>query len=146
MMDISAAGAEFLVELGDFKDVIDGLIVWFDRALPITLLYRQERAQYDKIKADMEQNGLTPSKVYGGEHVARMFVRMASLTRGIYVKQDDVDSFYEKISDFLKFFGKKENAAKYFVLEGYVEAEAALALPPLGQEVARESDSEQMQI
>lgn len=118
-------------ELSDFKDVADGLVVWFDRALPMTLLYRQERAQYDQKMQESEDKELTPSKVYGGEHLARMFVRMAALMRGIYVKQEDVDSFYEKIADFLKFFAKKDNVSKYFVLESYLEVEEALNLPPL---------------
>jgi mortality factor 4-like protein 1 len=119
-------------ELSDVKDVVDGLIVWFDRALPITLLYRQERPQYDHIVQEIEKNDLTPSKVYGGEHLARMFVRMASLMRGIYVKPEGADLFYGKIADFLKFFSKKDNVSKYFVLENYLEAEEALAMPLIG--------------
>ena len=120
-------------QLQEFQDVVDGLIVWFDRALPMTLLYRQERGQYNKImqklskpvgESDLETEAPAPSKVYGVEHLARMFVRMANLMRGIYVKADDINIFYEKVSDFLKFVNREHK--RYSTLEDYLAHEEVM--------------------
>ena len=56
--------------------------------------------------------------MYGVEHLARMFVRMAGLMRGIYVKADDINIFYEKVSDFLKFLNKEHK--RFSTLEDYL--------------------------
>ena len=47
-----------------------------------------------------------------------MFVRMARLMRGIYVKADDINIFYEKVSDFLKFLNKEHK--RFSTLEDYL--------------------------
>ena len=60
-------------QLQEFQDIVDGLIVWFDRALPMTLLYRQERGQYNKImqklskptgEGELETEAPAPSGVW----------------------------------------------------------------------------------
>ena len=48
--------------------------------------------------------------------VRNPLVRIAGLVRGIYVMPEGADLFYGKIADFLKFFSKKDNVSKYFVL------------------------------
>jgi hypothetical protein len=69
---VSTAAAD---AIRSYQDLVDGLTVWFDRALPVTLLYRQERAQYELWEKCMnhEENSssgsgdgtnLTPSQVY----------------------------------------------------------------------------------
>ena len=51
------------------SELFEGLRIYFDAALPVMLLYRQERAQYDELlKQDPE---MMPSKVYGVEHLLR---------------------------------------------------------------------------
>jgi hypothetical protein len=132
--DFEEDGKNLEEQLQEFQDVVDGLIVWFDRALPMTLLYRQERGQYNKImqklskavgEGELETESPAPSKVYGVEHLARMFVRMASLMRGIYVKADDINIFYEKVADFLRFLNKEHK--KYTTLEDYLAHDEVMA-------------------
>lgn len=41
------------------------------QALPLLLLYRQERTQYDVTMQKFE--GKTPSEIYGAEHLLRVF-------------------------------------------------------------------------
>ena len=41
--------------------------------LSFTLLYCQERSQYDSVKKSHSK--LSPSMIYGGEHLLRLFVR-----------------------------------------------------------------------
>ena len=59
------------------KEVVDGIKVYFDRALGVTLLYRFERPQYDDTFAESSKAGkdkeLHMSDVYGAEHLLRLF-------------------------------------------------------------------------
>ena len=129
--DFEEDGKNLEEQLQEYQDVVDGLIVWFDRALPMTLLYRQERGQYNKMMQKLgtgegvERETPAPSKLYGVEHLARMFVRMAGLMRGIYVKADDMNIFYDKVADFLKFLNKEHK--RYTTLEDYLSHEDVMA-------------------
>lgn len=50
-------------------EIVKGLRCYFDKALPIMLLYKSEREQYeDSMGADV-----SPSSVYGAEHLLRLF-------------------------------------------------------------------------
>lgn len=44
---------------------------WDDQALPLILLYRQERSQYDLVVH--KYPGKSPSEIYGAEHLLRVF-------------------------------------------------------------------------
>lgn len=51
-----------------------GLHDYFNKALPARLLYRNERQQYEEAVKD----NVSPSTVYGAEHLLRLFGMMAS--------------------------------------------------------------------
>jgi hypothetical protein len=69
-----------------------------------------------------------------------MFVRMAALMRGLYVPEQQLSSFYDRLADFLKFFAKR--AKDYCVLESYVDAEEAMAAPVVTPSPRRKSRRE----
>jgi mortality factor 4-like protein 1 len=55
---------------------LKGIRIYFDKALPVMLLYKKERKQYHETVVD----DVPPSMVYGAEHLLRlfgMFVRKA---------------------------------------------------------------------
>lgn len=60
-------------------EILEGLQLYFNKALGNNLLYRFERAQYVQARktwaADKAKEGteMEPSKVYGGEHLLRLF-------------------------------------------------------------------------
>ena len=54
-----------------------------------------------------------------------MFVRMAGLMRGIYVKTDDMNIFYDKVANFLKFLNKEHK--RYATLEDHLSHEDVAA-------------------
>lgn len=59
------------------KQVIEGLKVYFDKALGNILLYKLERNQYVEI---LKSNPATPmSDLYGPEHLLRLFGNLTSL-------------------------------------------------------------------
>lgn len=125
-------------EIKEVSEFCESLVIYFDRALPVILLYRHERKQYDNAAKYMEQkhhssssssgNGRTlmPSDVYGGEHLNRLFVRLAKMLTGVVVKHEELTAFKSNIADFLKFFSK--NASLYCVDEDYRGASEALAV------------------
>lgn len=51
-----------------------GLHDYFNKALPGRLLYRNERQQYEEAVKD----NVSPSTVYGADHLLRLFGMMAS--------------------------------------------------------------------
>lgn len=51
------------------QEVMKGLESYFDKALPVMLLYKSERRQYEEAIAD----DVRPSNVYGAEHLLRLF-------------------------------------------------------------------------
>lgn len=46
-----------------------GIRCYFDKALPVLLLYNKEREQYHEVVVD----NVSPSTIYGAEHLLRLF-------------------------------------------------------------------------
>lgn len=46
-----------------------GIRCYFDKALPMVLLYKKERKQYSEAVVD----NVSPSTIYGAEHLLRLF-------------------------------------------------------------------------
>lgn len=63
--------------------------MYFDKALPLILLYRQEREQYDRLRASAGKD-FVPSEVYGAEHLLRLFVRLPHLLAQTAMSQQEV--------------------------------------------------------
>ena len=53
------------------KEMIDGIKLYFDKALGSILLYRFERHQYVNIKTQFPEKPM--SEIYGSEHLLRLF-------------------------------------------------------------------------
>ena len=49
-------------------EILKGLRCYFDRALPVILLYNNERKQYQ----DFVTDNVSPSTIYGAEHLLRL--------------------------------------------------------------------------
>lgn len=50
-------------------EILKGIRSYFDKALPVLLLYKKERKQYQEAITD----GVSASFTYGGEHLLRLF-------------------------------------------------------------------------
>lgn len=51
------------------EEILKGLRCYFDNALPVMLLYNNERKQYEETVS----GDVSPSSVYGAEHLLRLF-------------------------------------------------------------------------
>ncbi|KAJ1978648.1 Esa1p-associated factor [Dimargaris verticillata] len=89
-------------------EVLEGLRLYFDKALGNILLYRFERLQY----ADMcKQHPNRPmSDIYGAEHLLRLFVQLPSLIAHTHMEPDAISILKEHLSDFLMFLQKDTKA------------------------------------
>ncbi|XP_054799398.1 protein MRG1-like isoform X2 [Prosopis cineraria] len=79
-------------------EIFKGLCCYFDRALPVMLLYKNERKQYQEACPD----DITPSTVYGAEHLLRLFVKLPELLFHANIEMETMMQLQAKLVDFLK--------------------------------------------
>ncbi|KAG8064241.1 hypothetical protein GUJ93_ZPchr0004g40411 [Zizania palustris] len=91
-----------------YAEILKGLRCYFDNALPAMLLYKKERQQYsEEVKGDV-----SPSTVYGAEHLLRLFELLASVN----LEEDALNKLQQKLLDILKFLQKNQSL---FFLSAY---------------------------
>uniref|UniRef100_A0A0A0KGE5 Chromo domain-containing protein n=1 Tax=Cucumis sativus TaxID=3659 RepID=A0A0A0KGE5_CUCSA len=90
-------------------EVLKGIRCYFDKALPVLLLYNKERDQYHKLVVD----DVSPSTVYGAEHLLRLFVKLPELLAYVNIEDETQIRLHQKLLDFLKFLQK--NQSTFFV-------------------------------
>lgn len=62
--------------MGDsVEEIMKGLSCYFDKALPVMLLYKNERQQYQEACPA----NVFPSAIYGAEHLLRLFGMLVCL-------------------------------------------------------------------
>ncbi|XP_038897435.1 protein MRG1-like isoform X3 [Benincasa hispida] len=93
-------------------EIVKGLICYFDKALPAMLLYKSERQQYEELMI----NDVSPSSIYGAEHLLRLFVRLPELLSQANIEEETLMELQQKLVDLLKFLRKNQNA---FFLSSY---------------------------
>ncbi|CAK7347483.1 unnamed protein product [Dovyalis caffra] len=87
-------------------EIMKGLCCYFDKALPVMLLYKSERQQY----ADAIRENVSPSMVYGAEHLLRLFVKLPELLVHANIDKETLTELHQKFVDFLRFLQKNQSA------------------------------------
>ncbi|KAL4282279.1 hypothetical protein GQ457_03G039900 [Hibiscus cannabinus] len=87
-------------------EIFKGIRAYFNKALPVILLYKSERQQYQYIITE----DACPSTVYGAEHLLRLFVKLPELLMCADIEQETLMELQQKLADFLKFLQKNQNA------------------------------------
>ncbi|KAK6257271.1 hypothetical protein QUC31_000730 [Theobroma cacao] len=87
------------------QEIFKGIRVYFNKALPVMLLYKSERQQYD----DTITEDICPSTVYGAEHLLRLFVKLPELLVRADIEEETLLELQQKLVDFLKFLQKNQN-------------------------------------
>ncbi|XP_022132779.1 protein MRG1 isoform X1 [Momordica charantia] len=90
-------------------EVLKGIRCYFDKALPVLLLYNKEREQYHELVVD----NVSPSTIYGAEHLLRLFVKLPELLAYVNIEDETQTRLHQKLLDFLKFLQK--NQSTFFV-------------------------------
>ncbi|OQU84821.1 hypothetical protein SORBI_3004G129300 [Sorghum bicolor] len=88
-----------------YAEILKGIRCYFDKALPAMLLYKKERDQYaEEVKGDV-----SPSTVYGAEHLLRLFVKLPELLAFVNMEEDALNKLQMKLLDILKFIQKNQS-------------------------------------
>ncbi|KAK2660217.1 hypothetical protein Ddye_006750 [Dipteronia dyeriana] len=98
------------------EEIVKGLQCYFDKALPVMLLYKSERQQCE----DAVAAGHSPSTIYGAEHLLRLFVKLPEFLVYIKIEEETLKELQQKLVEFLKFLQKNQSA---FFLSTYHVAE-----------------------
>ncbi|KAL4644721.1 hypothetical protein ACB092_02G185000 [Castanea dentata] len=93
-------------------EILKGIRCYFDKALPVMLLYKKERKQYHDAVVD----NVSPSTVYGAEHLLRLFVKLPELLAFVNIEEETLTRLQQKVLDFLKFLQKNQST---FFLSAY---------------------------
>ncbi|CAN4092646.1 unnamed protein product [Withania somnifera] len=87
-------------------EILSGLQCYFNKALPAMLLYKNEREQFqESIRED-----ITPSSVYGAEHLLRLFVKLPEILFYASIEDETLAELKQKLQDFLRFLQKNQSA------------------------------------
>ncbi|GLT68838.1 hypothetical protein SLA2020_410350 [Shorea laevis] len=93
-------------------EILKGIRCYFDKALPVMLLYKKEHQQYrEAVLSDA-----SPSTIYGAEHLLRLFVKLPELLAYANVEEETLTNLQQKLLDFLKFLQKNQST---FFLSSY---------------------------
>ncbi|KAI3980560.1 hypothetical protein MKX01_025125 [Papaver californicum] len=93
-------------------EILKGLRCYFDKALPVMLLYKMERQQYQEAITD----DVSPSSVYGAEHLLRLFVKLPELLAYANIEEEASTRLHTKLIDLLKYLQKNQST---FFLSAY---------------------------
>ncbi|CAJ2635338.1 unnamed protein product [Trifolium pratense] len=94
------------------REVLKGIRLYFDKALPMMLLYKKERKQCSEAVGD----NASPSTIYGAEHLLRLFVKLPELLSYVNIEDETLNRLQLKLLDFLKFLQKNQST---FFLSSY---------------------------
>lgn len=106
--DVLQRYVKFKGHSGILDEIIEGLILYFNRSLPSILLYKFERLQYlDVIK--LEQNrDKDPLDIYGPEHLLRLFVSLPGLMAQTSMDQQSITVLKDFLEDIMKYMLSNE--------------------------------------
>nr|GMD51741.1 protein MRG1 isoform X1 [Ipomoea batatas] len=93
-------------------EILNGIRSYFDKSLPVILLYKKERQQYH----DKVSDNVSPSSVYGAEHLLRLFVKLPELLACVKIEEETLTSLQQKLLDFLKYLFLTRVITKTFYL------------------------------
>uniref|UniRef100_U5EJY5 Mortality factor 4-like protein 1 n=1 Tax=Corethrella appendiculata TaxID=1370023 RepID=U5EJY5_9DIPT len=97
-------------------DIAAGIIEYFDVMLGSQLLYKFERPQYSEILHAHPDESM--SKIYGGFHLLRLFVKLGSMLSFTALDEKSVQTLVAHLQDFLKYLVK--NMSTLFNMQQYV--------------------------
>ena len=126
------------MQLARLEEMLHGLREYFDKALPLILLYRHEREQYASLFPAASPSSASrptstepalgsssgaaprPSDVYGAEHLLRLFVRLPRLLALAPLAPAEMTQVQAKLGELLKFLQKQHGE---IFLTSYIKKE-----------------------
>jgi len=91
----------------EWREMVDGICLFFDQAVPERLLYSTEIIQYNAMQEAQNIDKRSPSEIYGCEYLLRMFLRLPALLVG-ELPEKQAKSILLKLNDLLRYLQKHE--------------------------------------
>lgn len=107
--DEEISTAAVAVREQEWREMVDGIALFFDEALPRHLLYREEIPQLHVIEQHPEYSQRRYSEIYGCEHLLRLFVRFSEVLGEEY-GEDEARQIFAKVNDLVRFLHKNQGA------------------------------------
>jgi mortality factor 4-like protein 1 len=92
----------------EWTDMVDGIILLFDQALPFRLLYPQELIQHAAVEADDELCERSKADLYGCEHLLRLCLRLADIVAQD-MDEEESKPLLAKVNDLVRFLHKHQS-------------------------------------
>ena len=93
--------------LNKFKEITEGLLMYFNKALPECLLYAIERQQYNQL-IQMFGTKYQLTQLYGAEHLLRCFIQLPDILNSIKLIPIEQNTLRIYINSVLKFLAKNQ--------------------------------------
>ena len=100
--------------LQKWRSLLSGITTYFNKALPLFLLYKNERLQYHVMKTSSEVRNKPLIDVYGVEHLLRLFVKLPYIVNGSDITEGEARQLLMKLGELLKFVQKNIDDLKGF--------------------------------
>lgn len=100
-------------ELLAAREITEGVKLYFDRALPVYLIYRFERQQFDEIEDTILNQQLETepdipwSEIYGMEHLLRLFTRLPRLIVVERLAASEQRQLQQRLADLVRFVARR---------------------------------------
>jgi hypothetical protein len=92
----------------EWTDMVDGIILLFDQALPFRLLYPQELIQHAAVEVDDELRERSKADLYGCEHLLRLCLRLAEILAQD-MDEEESKPLLAKVNDLVRFLHKHQS-------------------------------------
>ena len=96
----------------EWIDMVDGIVMFFEQALPFRLLYPQELSQLAAIENDEQLSEKPKVEIYGCEHMLRLFLRLhlfLAQELGESLDEEEIKSILAKVNDLVRFLHKHQS-------------------------------------
>ena len=95
----------------EWEEMVNGVAQFFDEALPVHLLYEQERTHHRVMMRsdDAILEGKLPSEIYGCEYLLRLMVQFPTLLSESGLPESDMRTILSKMNELLRFLQKHQS-------------------------------------
>jgi len=110
-------------EIPSMKEFVNALNLYFEKALPVVLLYSREREQYEATKFMFPTMKIC--QIYGQEHFIRLLIKIPSMIYRNSMNEFEILKFKESLNDLMLYL--QTNSHDHFAADYQVESDIRLS-------------------
>ena len=94
----------------EFIEMAEGILLFFEQALPFRLLYPSEQSQLSVLENTEKYQDTPKAELYGCEFLLRLFCQLPSILAEAYENEEDITKpMLAKINDIIRFLTKNQS-------------------------------------